>query len=219
MSRRALLVGVAMLAVACSGTPTPDATGEPTPEATAVPDGGHGSGPAVPEDTTGPPLSRQAYTAPPLQRSGVEATGELTRESIAILDDLEAQDTDAGALVTLPDTVLFDFDEAELRSTAADVLDDLVTVIQDAAPAGVTIDGHTDGRGDDAYNQDLSERRAAAVQAYLVDAGVAPDRLTATGHGEDQPLVAETDAAGEDDPEARARNRRVEITITGVDLG
>lgn len=185
-------------AVATSGAP-PEA---PTTEPSVAPAG---------------PLTRTTIEAAGDLRGGaVEASGELSRRSIEILDDLEAQATDAGALVTLPDTVLFDFDEDVLRPQAAEVLDDLVTVLEDSDPAAVTIAGHTDGIGDDDYNQQLSERRAAAVEAYFLDAGIDPDRLSAAGFGETQPIAQETDADGQDDPDARARNRRVEITIEGI---
>lgn len=163
------------------------------------------------------PLTRTTIEAAGDLRGGaVEASGELTRRSIEILDDLEAQATDAGALVTLPDTVLFDFDEDVLRPRASEVLDDLVTVLEDSDPAAVTIGGHTDAVGDDDYNQQLSERRAAAVEAYFLDAGIDPGRLSADGFGETRPVAEETDADGQDDPDARARNRRVEITIEGI---
>ena len=71
----------------------------------------------------------------------------------------------------------------------------------------VAIEGHTDSRGDNAANKRLSQARAEAVMRYLVDKGVAADRLEARGFGEEKPLVKETADAD------RARNRRVDFRV------
>ena len=69
------------------------------------------------------------------------------------------------------------------------------------------IEGHTDSRADDAFNIDLSQRRAGSVLKYLVEAGIAPDRLVSEGFGETRPVdTNETDAG-------RENNRRVEFVI------
>lgn len=75
--------------------------------------------------------------------------------------------------------------------------------------------GHTDSIGSDAYNQKLSERRAAAVKAYLVSKGIEANRVYTEGKGEKQP-VAENRTNGRDNPEGRAKNRRVEIEVVGT---
>lgn len=70
------------------------------------------------------------------------------------------------------------------------------------------LSGHTDAKGSDSYNQNLSERRAASVRQYLVGKGIASSRMTSVGHGESQPVATnETD-------EGRALNRRVELKVT-----
>lgn len=74
----------------------------------------------------------------------------------------------------------------------------------------IVITGHTDSTGSRAYNQKLSERRAAAVRDYMISRGVNPALLTAIGAGEDQPI------ADNSTKEGRAMNRRVEIEIEGV---
>jgi OOP family OmpA-OmpF porin len=71
----------------------------------------------------------------------------------------------------------------------------------------VEVDGHTDSRGSDAHNLDLSQRRAAAVRQYLVGHGIAPERLEAQGFGESKP-VADNDTA-----HGMALNRRVELNV------
>jgi len=80
-------------------------------------------------------------------------------------------------------------------------------------PLCVTIEGHTDSIGSDAYNQRLSERRAAAVKQYLVSKGVGADRLTTVGRGEKDPVAPNTTPDGKDNPEGRAMNRRAELKV------
>ncbi len=124
----------------------------------------------------------------------------------AQLRDIEAQQTERGLLVTLGD-VLFAFNKAELSAQAAPRLDKLANFLRQFPDRKLIIEGHTDSVGGDAYNQELSERRAQAVQNALVQRGVAPDRITARGYGKTYPV------ADNASPEGRAMNRRVEIVI------
>ena len=71
----------------------------------------------------------------------------------------------------------------------------------------IRVDGHTDAQGDEAYNLDLSERRAASVMRYLVEFGIDASRLISEGHGETQPIATNRTRAG------RAKNRRVDFII------
>ncbi|MCA9717291.1 MAG: OmpA family protein, partial [Myxococcales bacterium] len=71
----------------------------------------------------------------------------------------------------------------------------------------IEISGHTDSIGDPEYNKDLSRRRAEAVKSYLVENGIAPDRVETRGAGMDEPVASNQTAAG------RAKNRRIEFTI------
>lgn len=142
--------------------------------------------------------------------SSTDRIGEL--ESAYDATETEQQETQ----LTVPDNVLFDFDSDELRPEASDVLGEIAEVIEHYDGAAVEIRGHTDDIGSDAYNQDLSERRAEAVVRYLVDqAGVDAGRLTATGAGSSEPVADNANADGSDNPEGRAQNRRVEVTIDG----
>jgi outer membrane protein OmpA-like peptidoglycan-associated protein len=75
----------------------------------------------------------------------------------------------------------------------------------------IRISGHTDSKGPDAYNEDLSRRRAKSVYQYLIDNGISEDRLEYEGYGEKQPIDTNDTAEG------RANNRRVEFTI--LELG
>lgn len=117
--------------------------------------------------------------------------------------------------VSLAADVLFEFDSATLTADAQARLADLAGRIGDNAAAGtLTIVGHTDDVGDDAYNQSLSEQRAAAVQAVLEPAlGRSDLTVDVSGRGSSEP-VAPNSIDGNDNPDGRAANRRVTITYT-----
>ena len=87
-------------------------------------------------------------------------------------------------------------------------LNDVVTILNENPSYKIQIDGHTDSQGNDAYNQDLSDRRAASVKAYLVSKGIAESRLSSKGYGETTPVADNNTAKG------RAQNRRVEMTLS-----
>jgi outer membrane protein OmpA-like peptidoglycan-associated protein len=101
--------------------------------------------------------------------------------------------------------ITFAFDAAEIRPESAAVLEELFRGLQSATSASIVIEGHTSSEGTDAYNQDLSERRAQAVVADLVRRGLAKNRLSAIGLGERQPIATNNDESG------RSLNRRVEV--------
>lgn len=109
------------------------------------------------------------------------------------------------SLFTLPD-LYFDTDSHEIRPESFELLDLVATWIQHNQ-LKIEIRGHTDDTGGEAYNLQLSEKRAAAVKARLVDAGCISEDLTIKGFGHSLPLVNNQSA------EARAKNRRVEIRI------
>lgn len=105
--------------------------------------------------------------------------------------------------------VFFAFDSADLSPRAREELARIAQQIDEAGLASVRIVGHTDAVGDDAYNLELSRRRAEAVRAFLAQA-LPGASLAAEGVGEAQPVAPET-VDGQDNPEGRAANRRVEI--------
>lgn len=111
--------------------------------------------------------------------------------------------------ITLSDqgAVLFAFDSSELTPAAHEQLMVLMSKLSNADVLSIKVIGHTDSKGSDAYNQKLSERRASSVAAFLLNQGLAPDKLTSQGLGESQPV------ADNDTEEGRARNRRVELVI------
>ena len=114
--------------------------------------------------------------------------------------------------ITVGADVLFAFGSADLPASAAGQLAGIGARIGRGHPTAIRVEGHTDGIGDDAANQSLSERRAAAVAAAL-SAAAAGVPVQQEGFGETRPLRPETTASGEDDPAARAANRRVTVVL------
>jgi outer membrane protein OmpA-like peptidoglycan-associated protein len=115
--------------------------------------------------------------------------------------------------IYLPADVLFDFAKSDLRPEAGPVLERVAAVLRSDPTAVATIDGHTDGKGGDQYNQVLSEHRAQSVRLWLIAHGVSSS-MTARGFGKTRPVAPNTLPNGADNPEGRQKNRRVEITFT-----
>ena len=122
------------------------------------------------------------------------------------LDEMQAKETERGIVVTLGD-VLFDTGSAQLRSSADDNLNKLVSFLTRYPDRNVVIEGHTDNVGGAAYNQGLSQQRAESVRRRLEQAGIASTRMSASGMGLASPVAGNDTAAG------RQQNRRVEIVI------
>ena len=115
--------------------------------------------------------------------------------------------------VLLDSDVLFEFDEATLSPTAARTLADLSEEMNETmAGDTVTIVGHTDAKGEDAYNQTLSEERAATVRKALEGSLESSPTFAVEGRGATEPVADNELPDGSDNPEGRRRNRRVEIT-------
>jgi outer membrane protein OmpA-like peptidoglycan-associated protein len=123
---------------------------------------------------------------------------------------MKAKQTDRGIVLTLGD-VLFDTGRAELNPGAASKMDQLAQFLAQHPDRRAEIDGFTDSVGSDAYNQELSQRRANAVKAALVTRGVDPTRINTQGYGKAYPVASNTDSGG------RQLNRRVEVVIGGTD--
>ena len=105
--------------------------------------------------------------------------------------------------------VLFDFNKASLKSESNGVLQRVLDLIQQDAALALEVQGHTDNVGNDGYNQTLSDARAKSVVAWLVQHGVAANRLSSKGYGKSMPVTSNDTDGG------RARNRRVEIAKRG----
>jgi OOP family OmpA-OmpF porin len=118
----------------------------------------------------------------------------------------ERIDGDGGIIILKP--INFEYDKAVIKKDSYYILDAVVATMNGNPDiALIEVQGHTDERGDDAYNLELSDRRAAAVMAYLVEHGVAAARLTSQGYGETQPLDKRHNEA------AWTKNRRVDFVL------
>ena len=123
------------------------------------------------------------------------------------LQDLQAKQTDRGMVVTLGD-VLFDTGQATLKPGADVAVGRLATYLSANPQTKVLVEGHTDSRGSDTYNEALSERRADAVATALESRGIPRDRVQTAGRGKSYPV------ATNDTPAGRQQNRRVEIVFS-----
>jgi len=112
--------------------------------------------------------------------------------------------------VVIQADALFDFDKSVLRPDGRKSIDDAVAKLRGVDVEMVIATGHTDSVGSDAYNQKLSERRAAAVKDYLVTKGIPAAKITTIGKGESQPVATNKTAEG------RQKNRRVDIEFKGT---
>jgi len=115
--------------------------------------------------------------------------------------------------LNMPGNVTFRTDSSDLSPAFFDVLNSVAKVMKEFDKTVVEVAGHTDSTGSDAYNQGLSERRAAAVAQYLTSQGIDRQRLITVGMGESMPVADNATAEG------RAANRRVEITMVPVTSG
>ena len=134
------------------------------------------------------------------------ASAQQAAEMQRQIDTLQAKVTDRGLVLTLGD-VLFASGGSDLKAGATRNLNRLVAFLNRYPSRTAVIEGHTDSVGTQGFNQDLSERRAQAVQAYLREQGIEAARLDAVGKGEADPVAGNDSAAG------RQQNRRVEVII------
>jgi outer membrane protein OmpA-like peptidoglycan-associated protein len=141
---------------------------------------------------------------PRSERYNTPVTGSFDRKQL----DLELTPIEVGSIAEFKN-VYFDFNKSELLSESKLELDRVVGFLQKNKNATIEIGGHTDDVGNDEYNNKLSEDRAKSVMQYVTSKGIPARRMTAKGYGKSNPL-----AKGNDDA-SRAKNRRVEMMITG----
>ena len=140
---------------------------------------------------------------------------ELKAKELPDLPDVPVYGDDDETAYLAPADVLFDFDSANLKAEATPILTAIAgEAVEAGGSAEILVDGHTDSMGDDAYNDDLSERRARTVADWLVaNGGLADGQITVTGYGESVPVAPNETPDGADDPDGRERNRRVVISV------
>lgn len=121
----------------------------------------------------------------------------------------KAKPAPMAAKVVFNADTFFDFDKSTLKPEGRQLLDQVAQQARGIELETIIAVGHTDSIGTDAYNQKLSERRAASVKAYLVSKGIDPNRIYTEGKGKKNPIASNKTKEG------RAQNRRVEIEIVG----
>ncbi len=134
----------------------------------------------------------------------------MDRQAAEIERDLEGATVERvgeGIKVTFDSGILFDSARSELRPVAKQNLDRLAVILQKYADTDILIEGHTDSRGEEGYNLELSRRRAQSVANALASKQVDPTRFTLIGYGETQPIADNATEMG------RQQNRRVELAI------
>jgi len=138
-----------------------------------------------------------------------EMRARLLKQLNAIL---VTRDTARGLIATMPD-VLFETNRYALRPAARESLAKVAGILLAYPDLRLEVDGHTDSVGADAYNQQLSEKRADSVRDYLVQQGIPIASVTVQGFGKTQPVASNATAAG------RQQNRRVELVVSGEVIG
>jgi len=142
---------------------------------------------------------------------GIEAKSEKIESA---LKDLSAKETETEFQIELSGDVLFDFDKWDIRPEAEEALKNVAEVINASKSPKVKISGHTDSKGADDYNQQLSEKRAESVKKWLIEnTEVDSEIFEISGFGESKPVEPNTNPDGSDNPEGRQKNRRVEIVV------
>jgi outer membrane protein OmpA-like peptidoglycan-associated protein len=166
---------------------------------------------AVQEATT----AREAATRAQEEAAAIrkKAEAEVNRLQQALGQIAETRRTALGLVMNLGgDHLKFEFDKADLRPEDKELLSRIAGILMTSHDYTISVNGHTDDVGSDAYNRKLSERRAQAVLNYLVQAGLPPEILSVEGHGKSLPLVKGTSDA------ARAKNRRVELGLVNTQI-
>jgi outer membrane protein OmpA-like peptidoglycan-associated protein len=165
----------------------------------------------------GDQLQQRDLTLEEQQRAIDQQRQELARNRELLEDlrrqNLEATETDRGVVVNLPD-VLFEFGQAQLTPAAQVKTREMARIFTtQARDRRLSVEGHTDSIGSDAFNQALSQQRADNVASALVVAGVDSQRIASKGFGERYPIAPNAHQDGQDNPQGRQKNRRVEVVV------
>jgi outer membrane protein OmpA-like peptidoglycan-associated protein len=130
------------------------------------------------------------------------------------VEELQVRESATEFIIDMAADVLFDFDKADILPKAEEMLSKAAEMIRERAKGVVRIEGHTDSKGNDAYNLKLSQRRADSVRNWFVQrANLTNVQFQTVGRGELQPVAPNEKTDGSDDPEGRQKNRRVQIVV------
>lgn len=140
----------------------------------------------------------------------VEETIEIETQALTASiseDELEKEQT------FILEHMYFEYNMATVKKEAQASLDLLYNFLNENKGVKIEIAGHTDSKGNEAYNLELSQNRAESVREQMIEKGITPNRMTAKGYGESEPIADNAKADGSDNPKGRRLNRRTEITI------
>lgn len=151
--------------------------------------------------------AERALAVAELQSARAERTAEEAEALKDEIEELKAEQTERGLVLTLTD-ILFDTNESTLKPGAARAMDKLADYLAKSESSTIVIEGHTDSRGSEALNQQLSKSRATSIREALVQRGIDDSRISAVGKGEAFPVASNETSAG------RQQNRRVEVIVS-----
>jgi peptidoglycan-associated lipoprotein len=164
-------------------------------------------------ETDGYLIKRQPYTT---KGRAVDPTTlkdlitNITLDTVLVLDKIELNK------IFPLENIYYNFNRADIREDAAKELNKLVQLLIDNPEIKIELGSHTDSVDTDAFNLDLSQRRAESAVRYIVQNGIAPDRIVAKGYGESKPIARNTNPDGTDNPVGRQKNRRTEFKILEI---
>lgn len=195
MTTRMALLALLAVTAACGAKPAPE---QPLPQTQP-------NTPTVNADS-----ARAAQEAADRARRTADSLAAAQREAAVRTADAAAAAARAEAERMLANQIHFDYDKSDIRADDQAILDWKARLLLANPAMTIRISGHADERGSDEYNLALSNRRAGAAKRYLVNKGIAENRITTDAYGEERPL----DTASTE--EAWARNRRDEFVITAA---
>ena len=166
-------------------------------------------------ETDGYLVKRQPYTTRGRSvdpNTLTQLVTNVTLDTTLVLDKMELNK------IFVLENIYYDLDSANIRPDAARELDKLVQILIDNPEINIELSSHTDSIASVEYNQNLSQRRAQSAVNYMIQRGIAPDRMVAKGYGELRPVARNTNPDGTDNPEGRQRNRRTEFKILEINV-
>lgn len=164
-------------------------------------------------ETDGYLVKRQSYST---RGKGVDPNTLKQLVTNVTLDTTLVLERLALNKVFVLENIYYDLDSANIRPDAARELDKLVQILIDNPEIKIELSSHTDSIASVEYNLNLSQRRAQSAVNYIIQRGIAPERLEAKGYGELKPIARNTNRDGTDNPEGRQRNRRTEFKILEI---
>jgi peptidoglycan-associated lipoprotein len=164
-------------------------------------------------ETEGYLVKRQTYTTKGKSvdpKTLKDLVTNITLDTLLVLDKMQLEK------VFVLENIYYAFGKADIRPDAAKELDKLVQLLTDNPEIQIELSSHTDSVDTESYNLDLSQRRAQSAVNYIIERGIAPDRLVAKGYGESKPIARNTNPDGSDNEQGRQKNRRTEFKILKI---